>query len=495
MKERKALLQRLESIIWSLMTSGGRYEARLWLCDTISCIHTITSHNQRALFVDLLRCKRSKQDLAAQILRMIFEKRPEKVGPIIAKKTRMLEKFFEGNSKRILQWFDNFSTSGESGHKRGARAISQFAFVNRDICWEELEWKGKHGQSPAVVATKPHYFLELDVIRTVENFLEYVPDFWTSDELAESVKDGEILNLDAKYFVDQFLHLMYEENLEDVWLVIENFLMETEFSFLSKHLLILLDEDSLLAFLKSVGKLIRLTVNCKEYQYSSCWLESLLTNCNDVISLNDLLLSNAVISRGRQLLRLLGEEEQEQEKGLLEELLIDTIAFSDADHWAFVKECAKMKEQVAVKWMGLQSWIVHYYLARGCRTRQSCESLFVENGISFRKTDEYSLVRSDGFPKECSSDSGREDLERKGGYKKRKRDRKKKRRKKYHSEDNSVDDQVDFETFDGRLGLQSGGHSWFLSTDAYACAWNMADLPEHLSRYCFRTWMTWIVSK
>jgi hypothetical protein len=47
----------------------------------------------------------------------------------------------------------------------------------------------------------------------VENFLEYVPDFWSSDdELANPIKDGEILQTGAEYFVDQFLYLMYEED-------------------------------------------------------------------------------------------------------------------------------------------------------------------------------------------------------------------------------------------------------------------------------------------
>lgn len=57
---------------------------------------------------------------------------------------------------RILQWFSSFSGAVDVEHGKGAKALSQFAFVNRDICWEELEWKGKHGQLPAMVATKPH---------------------------------------------------------------------------------------------------------------------------------------------------------------------------------------------------------------------------------------------------------------------------------------------------------------------------------------------------
>ena len=43
-----------------------------------------------------------------------------------------------------------------------------------------------------MVATKPHYFLDLDIQRTVENFLDNVPEFWSFEEFAESVKDDDI---------------------------------------------------------------------------------------------------------------------------------------------------------------------------------------------------------------------------------------------------------------------------------------------------------------
>jgi hypothetical protein len=102
---RISLLNKLESVIWSLMTSGGRSEARLWLCNTIAGIRSITSHHQCELFVSLLRSKPLKRALACQLLQMIFEKRPQKVGPIIAKKSCILEKFFEGKSLLIVLQF------------------------------------------------------------------------------------------------------------------------------------------------------------------------------------------------------------------------------------------------------------------------------------------------------------------------------------------------------------------------------------------------------
>ncbi|KAD3336101.1 hypothetical protein E3N88_31620 [Mikania micrantha] len=92
--------------------------------------------------------------------------------------------------------------------------------MNRDICWEELEWKGKQGQSPAMVATKPHYFLVLDVDQTVENFLENVPEFWSSLEFSDTLKDGDILFLDMNFFINMFLRLMNKEDMEEIWKII-----------------------------------------------------------------------------------------------------------------------------------------------------------------------------------------------------------------------------------------------------------------------------------
>lgn len=373
-----------------------------------------------------------------------------------------------------MQWFDNFAAAGESGHKRGARAISQFAFVNRDICWEELEWKGKHGQSPAVVATKLHYFHDLDVLRTVENFLEYVPDFWSSDELADSVKDGEILQIDTRYFVNQFVQLMYEEKSEDVWDVIEEFLTEEQFSSLSQHLLILLDERSLLVFLKSLGSYIRPNSQCKEFKFPCCWLEILLSNSNFSASLDDVLLLNAVVAKGRQLLRLISDEEHEEERENVEKVLRSSMTFSEAAHRAFMKECEEMKRLEAIKYIGLQSWILYYQLSKDCETSKSCESLFVENRIGFRVVDDFSLVSSDRPSNGCDLCSDDEDLGRKG-HKKRKRD-KKRRRKKCNHDESSLDHLMDFENSNGSRSSQSGARSWRLSTDDFSCVWNIVCL-------------------
>lgn len=488
-EETLSLLRNLESILRSLISTGGRYEARLWLCNTVSSFHSIDRNDQLSLFLELLRLERSKLDVARRILQMIFEKQPRTAGRILAKKCYLLEKFFQGNHRRILLWFDHFAGVGESGHRKGARALSLYAFANREVCWEELEWKGKHGQSPAVVATKPHYFQDLDILQTIENFLDYVPDFWSSDELAESVKDGEILKIDTTYFVDQFSEMMYEEELEEIWEIIEEFILEEGFSSLCQSLLILLDQERLLFFLKTIGEQINLDAQCQDYAKPSCWLESLLSACSKQISLDELVLLNAVIANSRQLLRLVSDEEHEEEKGKIGALLKTQITLSDAEHWAFIKKCKNMKLQEATKFAGLFSWVLYYCISKECMAAHSWETLFDANGIRFRKADDYSFVHADGSEEGCDSDS---DAENWSSIGRRKKKRDKKKRKKHHYGDDNLDERISMGTTEQ---TKNSGSRWFLSTDGSSCAWNTADLPEHLSRHCFETWMKWICSK
>ncbi|KAK8961020.1 hypothetical protein KSP40_PGU013748 [Platanthera guangdongensis] len=514
------------------MVYGGRYEARLWLCNTISTIHSITPRKQRDLFLELLRLRKSKHDVAPQLLQMIFENKPEKAGSIIANKCYMLEKFFDGHRKRILDWFDHFASVGESGHKKGARALSKFAFMNRDTCWEELDWKGKHGQSPAVVATKPHYFHDLDVLQTVENFLEYVPGFGVQMNSLNLSK-----MIDEKYFISKFLQLMYEESMEDVWTVIEEFLMNEPFSFLCQRLLVNLDDSRMLMFLKSITKFIHVNSQCKELKYPSCWLEGLLSSCSSSISVDELILLNAVITHGRQLLRILTDEEHEEEKEKMEKLLMSASRFCDEDHWAFMEECMEVKKHISVKWIGLQSWIIQYQITMECKTQQSCESLFSENGISFHREDGFGLLLSNEIVEEGGSEID-EDLDRWRHYS-RKRDKKRKT-KKYNRANLNADELLEFKPSSSLEDWKLGGRSWRLSTDNYSSAWNafvgigylenrqlryeliriffnvnscifrkffgeilkfmsfgamQADLPEHLSKHCFSIWMKWIISR
>ncbi|XP_057513608.1 uncharacterized protein LOC130795502 [Actinidia eriantha] len=495
-KKQISLLNKLESMIWSLLMScGARSEARLWLCNSLSKIRFVTPRHQRELFVKILRSKPLKRALAAQVLQMMFEKYPRKTGYILAKRSHLLENFFKGNSKRILQWFSHFSSSGDLGHRRGAKALSQFAFVNRDICWDELEWKGKHGQSPAMVATKPHYFLDLDVQQTVENFLENVPEFWSSDEFSASLEDGEILFIDTRFFVDFFVDLMFKEDSKEAWEVVNEFLMEESFSSLCHHLLIILEERDFCVFLESLHKILNARIESVDFGNPSYWLEIILSKCGDSVPINQLFLINAVISQGRQLLRLVREEEDGAEKVKIKDIVVQICmcSYHPSSLASITKQCFKEKTIDTVKWLGLQSWTLHYILSEECRTRESWELLFIDNGISFRKSDNYEVLRHDGFLEGLESD-----LEERTsvGVRRKKKEKHRKKRRKNLDDDESYDNELlDLDMPKNRLSLQSRGDSWLLSTDAYSTLWSSVDLPEHLSRHCFSAWMKWFFAR
>ncbi|XP_051128062.1 uncharacterized protein LOC127249353 [Andrographis paniculata] len=492
---RISLLDKLESAIWSLMQSGGRSEARLWLCKSLSGIRSISSLRQRDLFVRLLRSMPNKKQLASQLLQLIFEKQPKKVGPIIAKKSHRLENFFKGNSRRIMQWFSNFSGAGDVEHGKGAKALSQFAFVNRDICWEELEWKGKHGQSPAMVATKPHYFLDLDVQQTVENFIEYVPEFWSSHEFSESLKDGNILLVDPKYFVNLFTDLMYEEELEDIWEVIEEFLEEQSFSFLCHRLLMILEEQDFCYFLDLLPRYLKRKSESVGFDNATDWFDIVLLEFCGSHNLDQLLLLNAVTNQHRQLLRLVQEEGSEEDREEIKHLVLElcTSSSSTNDLEPIMAEGLKMKQLKLVTRLGVQSWAIYFRLMDEFISLESWEPLFISNGIKFRKSDKYTFLRHDELSEDCVSDNDRRSSV---SLKLKKQRKHRKKRKRNSDPDESYEnDKVDYDLSNNMLDFQPNASDWLLSTDGFSTAWSSADLPEHLSNHCFITWLKWIYGK
>ncbi|KAJ4849357.1 hypothetical protein Tsubulata_034265 [Turnera subulata] len=488
-----SLLSQLESVIWSvMMASGGRSESRLWLSNTVSSIGSLTPRQYRDLFVKLLRTKPTKRSLASQLWQMIFEKHPRLAGRVLARRSRILENFFQGNPMRIMQWFSHFGVGGTE-HRKGAKALSQFAFVNRDICWEELEWKGKHGQSPAMVATKPHYFLDLDVLRTVENFIDNVPEFWSSVELAESLKDGEIFSIDMKFFVEFFVVLMYKDDARDVWEAVDEFLMQESFSSLCHHLLITLEEREFCAFLELLRKHLSPQMGKNDFGRTSSWLELLLSRSSDFDSIDQLLLLNAVIHQGRQLLKLVCDEEFGEEEAKVRDIVsrIGTLSSSYNSLVPLLSKCFKMKVVEAIKFLALHSWVLHYALSKECKTPESWESLFLRNGITFKKSDKYALLHDNGLSENDDSESDDGVSIKRKHRKKKKKKKSRKKRRDFSDDENFDSELLDVDPSDNGLDEQTKTESWLLSTDAYSASWTNADLPEHLSKICFSTWMKW----
>lgn len=379
-----------------------------------------------------------------------------------------------------MQWFSNFGGPSGFEHRKGAKALSRYAFVNRDVCWEELEWKGKHGQSPAMVATKPHYFLDLDVQQTVENFLQYVPEFWSSTEFAESLKDGEILNIDKTFFIDMFLKLMYKEDMKELWDVIDEFLIEESFSSLCHHLLIILEEQELSYFLDLIRKFLKPRFDVAEYGNPSFCFEVILSKCS-VTSIDQLLLLNAVTSQARQLLRLVREEGDMDEKEKVKNIVSQVCSSSShADSLALImEEWSDKKNLESIKWLGLQSWAIFFKLSEDFRTSESWESLFSSNDIDFRKSDKYRLLDHNEYSEDSGSDWDDKPSV-KVKHKKKGRHIKRRKRKKLRSEESYGDGLLDLDVSVNSLDLQFKAGDWLLSTDQYSTTWSSVSFSSIL---------------
>ncbi|TKY58475.1 hypothetical protein E2542_SST15537 [Spatholobus suberectus] len=488
---RISLLNDLETVIWSTV---GRAEARLCLCNTVAGLNCVTFLDQRDLFRNLLRTRGMKRDLASQLLHLMFDTAPQKLGSVLARRSHVLEKFFEGNPKRVSQWFSCSSSGGGLEQGKGFRALSQFAFKNRDICWEELEWKGKHGQSPAVVATKPHYFLDLDIQRTVENFLENVPEFWSSDEFAESVKDGDIFFIDRSFFVRYFIDLMYKEEFKDVWDAVNEFLMQQPFSSLCGRLLIALKDQDLCYFVESLCKSFGPRMELQHFNDISNLFVVLVFKCCAYGSIDQLLLLNAVTAQGRQLLCLLRDEEAREPQEKINEIVSKVSAIPSNPNCLtpIFKNKYKMKTMEVIKYLGLLSWVLYYRLSQECQTHESWESVFMKNQIGFRNSNKHALLEKDGPSEEDCSGFDRSSSV---SVKSRRKRKARKKRRPYDRNEDSDDELLDFDSASQKLVFLSNTRSWLLSTDGYSSAWSSTDLPEYLHRHCLSRWMTWLFEK
>ena len=68
--------------------------------------------------------------------------------------------------------------------------------------WDLLVWQGKHPQAPVAVAAKPYYFSELNIKRTMRNILKHHPKFFASQHMLDTVRNGDIVALDANFFCE-----------------------------------------------------------------------------------------------------------------------------------------------------------------------------------------------------------------------------------------------------------------------------------------------------
>ncbi|XP_024517110.1 uncharacterized protein LOC112341374 [Selaginella moellendorffii] len=454
-------LQCVEDLVRKIVLGG---EGRMWLCAALGSLD-LPPAAQRAAFLGLVsKDGEEGRSIRQRVIRMLCENRPAWAARVLARDDRLLRRFFEGDSQRILQWFGKFSSGGNSDHQWGARALARFTFVHRESCWHELDWNGKHGQAPATVASKPHYFLELDVLRTVDNFLDKVPSFWRSDELWDSMKNGEFLSLDIDFFINALEEKMMVDDCPETWNLVEDYLAEESLSKLSNCVLHLLSEESLLTF-----------VNELVFQMSSkgprknerkgggrekqkTWLQEVILSEERCPTLYDAIVCNACANHRRQIVKIVGDEDYEEETKVLKRLLGEAEC-DPAVVWAVRRQNLKLDKWSCLKFLGLEALMLYWYLTENSG-QISYPLLFKENGI-----------RSDAAP-----------------VTPRKRKKRKSRKSRKDTEDSSNSGSDDGES-------SSMEHkSWRLCTDNFRFLWRKEDLPEHLSGYAFDEWVRWTVA-
>ncbi|KAJ7566970.1 hypothetical protein O6H91_02G126200 [Diphasiastrum complanatum] len=523
-QKRLQWLERVESLLRNLLLSkANRVETRMWLCTALAAL-PVPSRVQLHCFKDLMlqpaqeegSSMGGSQDariVTEVLVRLMCENRAAWVAKVVAADAKLLRRFFSENPKRILLWFQHFGSGGQTDHKKGARALARFAFVHRETCWEELEWKGSHGQAPATVASKPHYFLELDVLQSVQNFLKNVPSFWSSEELWDSLKDGEFIFLDKEFFSHELLKKMLDQTPSEVWKLVKQYLEDESFFVLCHRILHLISDAGLLAFVNGLAKqLSSFTAKRQEgsqshefdvgrgnseedsrkknYNVEPNWLEEVLLSGSQCAVLEDALLCSACAGHSRQILHLLHEEEHEEEIILLKELISEAEGKGKQqhqnEHWALRKESLVTSKWTIVKRLALEAWFLFSRLSANCLCDNYFEDIFVQNNIGFQKLDE---------EKGCSCETQEiQNASRAGKRKHRTREKKKRKRKNSFHDSWESESEIGNE-MDLKHVSKSSFSGWRLSTDGYSSTLQKGDLADHLSGYAFGEWMKWTAQR
>lgn len=273
-------------------------------------------------------------------------------------------------------WFKHFAGPGGREHKYGAKALSQFFFANRNEYWHELVWSGKHPQSPVSVAAKSHYFCELDVERTVERLIDRVDQFWDSEELWDSLENGDIVALNPIFFAEEIEKKMKgrqsREEEAASWDLLEDFLESLSFPTLCNRVLHAVPDSDLLIFANRLSSFLG---NGKNSKWSSRDIDVLnfkkcLEPSNALLqgiswkSFDNLLLCCSCMFYGHRIIKILEEEDNADEFEEISRILKDdNVVFSlesKEGGWRFKSSVLQKAKEDVVLLIALDSWVVRY---------------------------------------------------------------------------------------------------------------------------------------
>eukprot|EP00898_Chlorokybus_atmophyticus_P006196 jgi/Chlat1/6578/Chrsp45S06037 len=448
---------------------------------------------------------------------MLLQYRPKAAGRLLAERPEAVRGFFRAEDvmtadappnstlqqqRRVTLFFQHFSMNGDFRH--GARALSRYALKHRDRCWGELVWEGAHAQSPVMVAAKPHYFLELDIVRlnntdacqhylsplmahmrqvrTVRNFLARVPEFWESAELREEILTGDIIALDYDYFVAEFdrwlaaaddveeddfyLRRAYERRFEELVRELEDYLAEESLQSLCTQLFPFLSPKDTLRVLQGL---------VPHNESRSAAVDTALFGRNaPKEDLQEITFLCAISKQGRQVAKLLQEDEYEELRAEVKQaaqtLASCSAAEDEAGHWHVRRQYARaLKDKRTeprvdvLRHLFAEGWLLRWRLYQ--LQREGLEEVMRGSGI------EYQLQGSEH--KELTKDRKRRRKERKS----------KKRKNRARYRDSSSSDDSD--------GRKEAGEfaGWKLQSDGFAYTWSPSELPDYLADHALSCWL------
>lgn len=353
---------------------------------------------------------------------MFFAARPEIAGALLAEQPRALREFFLEQNKlpsRASAWFSHFSMEGIEKFKHGSAALARFALAHRSKMWHLLRWKGKHAQAPVAVASKPHYFCELDIPATVEQLARHCSDFWASEELASTARSGAIFLIEPEAWAAELARWLEEERSTRSMALYRALGDYIEgggcWRQLCLRLLPVLPESNRLEV--AVQVLDGSSTSAESSPGASSPGTLLAFSGAQWNSYDELLVMSAMLCSGPQLLRMLREEESTVQQWGEHVSQIFKLATHQA-HWGLRRQFARDKEMNALpELLAVHSFLAFTALRQAAATGQSAL---------------HTLLVNSGFPAEVVSDD-RADKKRKGekmSRKEKKREKKKKKRRK-----------------------------------------------------------------
>ena len=159
-------------------------------------------------------CDDSRRDFGCSVIELWIISNPREASTMIGEHPNWISEYFKDapsravREHRIAAWFDHFSTKGSSHFRNGSYSLAIYALRERNICWKSLCWKGGHGQSPAIVASKTEYFMHLDIVETISEFAKHQSDFWNSQEFLDQICGSQLFtSTDPQYWA----HRLFEQ--------------------------------------------------------------------------------------------------------------------------------------------------------------------------------------------------------------------------------------------------------------------------------------------